>query len=95
VKPWNVGLKTIHVLCAPCLRDGNRHKLATFDLGPDGPAVWGWTAGGKRVVPLWTGPEGEDKVHLKCGHGHTPQRKRQWIIELLDAAPEGVSTIAL
>ena len=90
------GVPTVHVLCAPCLRDGRRRKLATFDLGPDGPSVHAWNAPGGKARPLWTAdPGGGDKVHLICGCGHNPQRKRAWVVALLDAAPEGVSTIAL
>ena len=91
------GLPTIDVLCAPCLHKGRRRKLATFDLGPDGPSVWAWNTAGGKVQPLWTENPvtGEDKVHLICGCGHNPQRKRAWVTALLDAAPEGVSTIAL
>jgi hypothetical protein len=61
------GLPTVHMLCAPCLRDGARRKLATFDLGPDGPSVWAWNTAGGKVRPLWTEDPatGEDKVHLK------------------------------
>jgi hypothetical protein len=70
--------------------------MATLDLGADGPHVWGWTAKGNRKVrPLWTGPDGADKVHLMCGHGHEVQIRRERIIAALDAAPDGVTTIPL
>jgi hypothetical protein len=89
-------MKTIHVLCAPCLRDHRKHKIATFDLAHDGPSIHAWRRDRRKIVPVWTtGPDGKDKVHLMCGYGHEVQIRRGTIIAALAAAPDGTTTIPL
>ena len=50
----------------------------------------------RRIRPQWTtGPDGAEKIHLRCGCGHTPQIRRERIEEALAAAPPGVTTVPL
>jgi hypothetical protein len=84
----STGLPTLVIMCAPCHAAGKERKLAEFDLGPDGPSQTHHTVG------AWSGPDGDDKVHLRCPCGHGRQVPRQQILEAL-AAITGKSTIYL
>jgi hypothetical protein len=77
-------------MCAPCLRAGKRRKLVQFDLYPGGPVINAWSVSGQRVWAEWTdGPDGEEKIHLRCGCGHTPQIRRERMTAALGAIERG------
>jgi hypothetical protein len=69
----STGLPTLVVKCADC----RERKLAEFDLGPDGPSQTGHTVG------AWSGPDANDKVHLRCPCGHGRQVSRQQVTDAL------------
>ena len=77
-------LPTLIVKCAAC----RKRKLAEFDLGPDGPSQTHHTVG------AWSGPDGDDKVHLRCPCGHGHQVPRQQVTDAL-AAITGTKVIYL
>jgi hypothetical protein len=84
VKRRSTGLPTLVVKCATC----RERKLAEFDLGPGGPSQTHHTVG------AWSGPDSDDKVHLRCPCGHGRQVPRQQILGEL-ATVSGEKTIYL
>jgi hypothetical protein len=73
VKRQSTDLPTLVVKCADC----RERKLAEFDLGPDGPSQRHHTVG------AWSGPDGDDRVHLRCPCGHPRTLTRQEITAAL------------
>ena len=89
------------IICAPCQLAGKRRKLAQFNRLPSGLSAMDagtvrgqWLQAGPQQWASSTGEGGGQKIHLRCGCGHTPQIGRSRIDAEL-AAAQGTVYIAL